>query len=64
MNQIKRFIYEKEGVKNNKKEAITMTKVAVIGAGHVGATTAEKIIDKDLADVVLVNFSRTCKNKC
>lgn len=64
MNQIKRFIYEKEGVKNNKKEAITMTKVAVIGAGHVGATTAERIAGKDLADVVLVNFSRTCKNKC
>lgn len=32
-----------------------MAKVTVIGAGHVGATTAAKIIDKDLADVVLLD---------
>ena len=31
-------------------------KISVIGAGHVGATTAQRIIEKDLADVVLVDI--------
>ncbi len=30
-------------------------KVTVIGAGNVGATTAQRIAEKDLADVVLVD---------
>jgi malate dehydrogenase len=30
-------------------------KVTVIGAGHVGATTAQRIAEKELADVVLVD---------
>src|SRR4026209_1901853 len=31
-------------------------KVTVIGAGNVGATTAQRIVDKRLADVVLVDI--------
>ncbi|HUG43332.1 MAG TPA: malate dehydrogenase [Acidobacteriota bacterium] len=31
-------------------------KVTVVGAGHVGATTAQRIAEKDLADVVLVDI--------
>ncbi len=31
-------------------------KVSVIGAGHVGATTAQRIVEKELADVVLVDI--------
>ncbi|MBE9550925.1 MAG: malate dehydrogenase [Proteobacteria bacterium] len=31
------------------------TKVTVIGAGNVGATTAQRIVEKELADVVLVD---------
>src|SRR5437660_6098896 len=30
-------------------------KVTVVGAGHVGATTAQRIVEKELADVVLVD---------
>ena len=33
-----------------------MTKVAVIGAGQVGATTAMRIAENKLADVVLVDI--------
>jgi len=31
-------------------------KVSVIGAGHVGATAAQRIVEKELADVVLVDI--------
>ena len=31
-------------------------KVTVVGAGNVGATTAQRIFDKELADVVLVDI--------
>ena len=31
-------------------------KVTVIGAGHVGATTAQRILDRQLADVVLIDI--------
>ena len=31
-------------------------KVTVVGAGHVGATTAQRIVEKELADVVLVDI--------
>lgn len=31
-------------------------KVTVAGAGHVGATTAQRIVEKELADVVLVDI--------
>ncbi len=31
-------------------------KVTVVGAGHVGATTAQRIAEKELADVVLVDI--------
>ena len=31
-------------------------KVTVVGAGHVGATTAQRIAEADLADVVLVDI--------
>src|SRR6185436_13157404 len=31
-------------------------KVTVIGAGNVGATAAQRIVDKQLADVVLVDI--------
>ena len=31
-------------------------KVSVIGAGHVGATTAQRIVEKELADVALVDI--------
>lgn len=31
-------------------------KITVVGAGHVGATTAQRIIDKQLGDVVLVDI--------
>ncbi|MDA2925344.1 malate dehydrogenase, partial [Acidobacteria bacterium AH-259-L09] len=31
-------------------------KVTVVGAGHVGATTALRLVEKQLADVVLVDI--------
>ncbi|MEW5978706.1 MAG: malate dehydrogenase [Acidobacteriota bacterium] len=31
-------------------------KVTVVGSGHVGATAAQRIVDKDLADVVLIDI--------
>ena len=31
-------------------------KVSIIGAGNVGATAAQRIVDKQLADVVLVDI--------
>ncbi len=31
-------------------------KVTVVGGGHVGATTAQRIVEKELADVVLVDI--------
>ncbi len=34
-----------------------MAKIAVIGAGHVGATAAQMIAEKSLADVVLVDIA-------
>ncbi len=33
-----------------------MTKVTVLGAGNVGAETARRIVEKDLADVVLIDI--------
>lgn len=33
-------------------------KISIIGAGNVGATTALRIIEKDLADVVLVDIAK------
>jgi len=32
------------------------TKITVVGAGHVGGTTAQRIVEKELADVVLVDL--------
>ena len=32
-------------------------KVTVVGGGFVGATTARRIVEKDLADVVLVDIA-------
>lgn len=32
------------------------TKITVIGAGNVGATTAQRIVEKELADVVLIDI--------
>ncbi len=31
-------------------------KISVIGAGNVGATAAQRIVEKELADVVLVDI--------
>lgn len=31
-------------------------KVTVVGAGNVGATLAQRLVDKELADVVLVDI--------
>ncbi len=31
-------------------------KVTVVGAGNVGATTAQRIVEKELADVALVDI--------
>lgn len=28
-------------------------KVTVVGAGHVGATAAQRVVEKELADVVM-----------
>ena len=33
------------------------SKITVIGAGNVGATTAQRIVEKELADVVLVDIA-------
>ncbi len=33
-------------------------KVTVVGGGFVGATTAQRILDRELADVVLTRHSR------
>jgi malate dehydrogenase len=32
------------------------TKITIVGAGHVGGTTAQRIVEKELADVVLVDI--------
>lgn len=32
-------------------------KVTVVGAGNVGATTAQRIVEKDIADVILVDVA-------
>jgi malate dehydrogenase len=38
-------------------EAVSMRKkVTVVGAGHVGATTAQRLLDRQLADVVLIDI--------
>ena len=39
-----------------KKERKMDKKVTVVGAGFVGATCARRIIEKDLADVVLIDI--------
>src|SRR5882672_6417258 len=31
-------------------------KVSIVGAGNVGATAAQRIVDKELADVVLIDI--------
>ena len=36
------------------------SKVTVVGAGNVGATTAQRIFDKGYADVVLVDIVTAC----
>ena len=33
-------------------------KVTVIGAGNVGATTAQRLAEKELCDVVLIDIAR------
>ena len=33
-----------------------MKKVTIVGSGNVGATAAQRIVDKELADVVLVDI--------
>lgn len=38
------------------QEAKMRRKVTVVGSGHVGATTAQRIAEKELADVVLVDI--------
>lgn len=40
-----------------------MKKVAIIGAGQVGATTAHRIAEKGLADVVLIDIVDSVKGK-
>src|SRR3989338_4511497 len=32
-----------------------MSKVTVVGAGFVGATTAQRLVEKDIADVVMID---------
>ena len=39
-----------------KKDRKMGKKVTVVGAGFVGATCARRIIEKDLADVVLIDI--------
>ena len=38
-----------------RRENVMRKKVTVVGAGNVGATTALRIVDKELADVVMVD---------
>jgi malate dehydrogenase len=45
---------EQSGARGEKRMA--RRKVSVIGAGNVGATAAQRIVDKQLADVVLVDI--------
>jgi malate dehydrogenase len=45
---------EQSGARGEKRMA--RRKVSVIGAGNVGATAAQRIVDKHLADVVLVDI--------
>jgi len=33
-----------------------MAKISIIGAGNVGATTAQRLVEKDLADIVLLDI--------
>lgn len=40
----------------NKGDFMSMPKVTVVGAGFVGATAAQRIVEKDLADVVLIDI--------
>ncbi len=37
-----------------------VNKITVIGAGNVGATCAQRICEKELADVVLVDVVEEC----
>jgi malate dehydrogenase len=40
----------------NKEKNSMRHKISVIGAGNVGATTAQRIVERELADVVLVDI--------
>ncbi len=35
-------------------------KVTIVGAGNVGATAGQRIVDKELADVVLIDIVEGC----
>ena len=41
---------------NSRRTVMARRKVSVVGAGNVGATAAQRIVDKELADVVLVDI--------
>src|SRR5262249_57436804 len=42
---------EKQGASSTMR-----TKITVVGAGNVGATTAQRLLERDYADVVLVDI--------
>ena len=33
------------------------SKITVVGAGNVGATTAQRVVDAELADVVMIDLT-------
>jgi len=35
-------------------------KITVVGAGNVGATAAQRVVEKELADVVIVDIPGEC----
>jgi malate dehydrogenase len=44
------------GIFNQQKESVMEKKVTVVGAGNVGATAAQRLAEKELCDVVLVDI--------
>ena len=44
-------------IKDNEELKTMLKKVTVVGAGHVGATVAQRLAEKELADVVMISRS-------
>ena len=56
--RLKRLFKYNLKLKNNLKDGFNMArkKITVVGAGNVGATTAQRLAEKEMGDVVLVDI--------